>query len=177
MKKLFENWRGDLNEEELASVVLYFHGRGGVDIDLLQKRFPDKIVLVPRFEGDPEDGVVKKDYLENELASRGISDVHTIDVYGFSAGGKPMSEFILRAGEILNKITSVSYLDAIYGYSYKAHEVLKLPQLCGKVNIFTQTKGKVFRLVQKFYKDQSLRKCFNWIKVDQKHNSFKIPPR
>mgnify|MGYP003650404508 CR=1 FL=1 len=191
MQKLFENWReykkSSLNEaiahniEEGAAVnvVLYFHGlRTNVKKRLkeLENRFlasPNTVLLIPDLTPDPQKKSIPANYIEQQLESLESPEVNTIQLYAHSAGGKPMSRFILSGPPMLDKMNAV-YLDAIYGRSQAGLVSEVLDTMCGKVSIVTQPKGTPHKWTEELAKTKS--DCFKKSIIKQRHNDFRIPP-
>jgi len=191
MKLLFENWReyrkSSLNEsiahniEEGAAVnvILYFHGlKTNVKIRLkeLESRFltsPNTVLLVPDLTPDPQTKSIPAGYIEQQLESLGSPEVNTIQLYAHSAGGKPMSSFILSSPPMLDKMTA-TYLDAIYGRRQADLVDKVLDTMCGKINIITRSKGTPHKWAEKLARTKG--DCFNKSVIKQGHDAFKIPP-
>lgn len=193
MKTLFENWReykkSSLNEaiahniEEGAAVtvVLYFHGlRTNVKkrLEELKDRFlgdRNTVLLIPDLTPDPQKKSIPTNYIEQQLESLGSPEVSAIKLYAHSAGGKPMSRFILSGPPMLDKMTA-TYLDAIYGRRQAGLVREVLGAMCGRVIIITQKEGTPYVETKKIAETTETKgDCFEWKTQNKSHNALRIP--
>tara|TARA_R100000008_G_scaffold21543_1_gene11320 strand:+ start:1989 stop:2675 length:687 start_codon:yes stop_codon:yes gene_type:complete len=178
---------GDLDVESPINIILYFHGKYRVKVfdhsarlDKLTSRVPKEpntVLVVPNLGADPQK---KGNYLPSDFL-RYVSDTlggavqfGKISLIAHSAGGKPMSNFILSLDDGLLSKVHVTYLDATYSPGIVKRAVKKMEKLglCDRVDI-TWIEGTTTHARAK-----SLPPCVKQRSAQKgiKHKDLEVPP-